>query len=332
MKIRTGLCAAIILTSLAAGSARAVEEQSKVIVLAGDADAGQAGDSTVQKHVIVRSIAGGGGKLASADTVWLGVGVEEGSDVLAAQLGLRPGEGLVVNFVSTNSPAAAAGLKENDVLVELDGQTLVDPTQLRKLIRMHEAGDTIKVAYFHAGKKQTASAKLTKKENVGFSFDGENGAGGLENFNFQVHDLPGGDKGDLSLQIKKAMESAQIAIREAMKHTADGQDQAHKMQIITKKLGKLADGGVNLDQDATVVVKSDTESVRTIVKTDDTGSYVILADPRKHLTVHDKQGKLLFDGSIETAEQQKKVPAEIWKQTAPMLEQLNAQNGGKEKQ
>ena len=79
---------------------------------------------------------------------------------------------------------------------------------------------------------------------------------------------------------------------------------------------------MDVDKDATVVIRNDRQSVKTIVKTDDNGSYVIVANPKKHLTVHDKDGKLLFDGDIETSEQQTKVPKEIWKAVSPMLEQM----------
>ena len=323
MKLRNGLGAALILTSLAAGNAFAADGESKIMVVSAvDADGGAGTSAIAPQHVFTRSFASSG-KAETNPTVWLGVGVEEGTDALAAQLGLRPGEGLVVNYVTPGSPAAAAGLKDNDVLVELDDQMLVDASQLRKLIRMHAEGDSLKVTYFRTGKKQTVAAKLTKHANEEYSFRTDSLGGSGENFNFQVRDLPGGDKGDMSRQIQKAMASAQIAIKEAMKQSHEGQDQVRKMEIITKKLGKLADGGVNLDQNATVVVKSDSETVRTIVKTDETGSYVILADPRKHLTVHDKGGKLSFDGPIETSEQQQAVPAEIWKRAQPMLEQLH---------
>jgi hypothetical protein len=78
-----------------------------------------------------------------------------------------------------------------------------------------------------------------------------------------------------------------------------------------------------VDKDATVTIKSHNNSVRTIVKTDDTGTYVIVATPKKRLTAHDKGGNLVFEGEIETSEQQDKVPKEVWKKVQPMIEQLN---------
>jgi Ethanolamine utilization protein EutJ (predicted chaperonin) len=58
------------------------------------------------------------------------------------------------------------------------------------------------------------------------------------------------------------------------------------------------------------------------VKTDDNGTYVIVANPKMRLTAHDNKGNLLFDGEIETAEQQKKVPKEVWAEVKPMLKQM----------
>jgi len=43
--------------------------------------------------------------------------------------------------------------------------------------------------------------------------------------------------------------------------------------------------------------------VKTMVKSDESGTYVIVADPKKSLMVHDKAGKMLFDGEIETDDQ-----------------------------
>ena len=59
-----------------------------------------------------------------------------------------------------------------------------------------------------------------------------------------------------------------------------------------------------------------------MVKSDETGTYVIVAAPNKRLTAHDKDGKLLFDGDIETPEQQQKVPGAVWEKVKPMLEQM----------
>src|SRR5437773_11034824 len=96
------------------------------------------------------------------DRIWLGVGVEEASEALADQLGLDSGVGLVVTHVSADSPAAKAGLKKNDVLIELDGHSLVHPAQLRRLVQVRKPGDKIKLVFYRGGKKHTESAAMEK--------------------------------------------------------------------------------------------------------------------------------------------------------------------------
>ena len=313
------ILAGVLLGSCVVATALAADDEQRIVVTASasaDSDDPPAPPMPPpppgQKQVIIRTISSDAAKSAGKDMTWLGVGVEESPEPLAAQLDLKPGEGLVVNFVSTNSPAAAAGLQKNDVLVELDGQMLVDPAQLRKLVQMHAEGDSVKIGFYHAGKKQTVSAKLAKK-----SFDedaSDNGvmSGDLGKLRFRLHDLrglAGGENGNLNIEIQQTMEQARQAIQDALRQSLDGTDGLkRKLEIVQQKLGNFADGGVNVGKDATVVVKNKGEAIRTMVKKDESGSYVIVADPAKHLTAHDANGKLLFDGTIETPEDQQKVP------------------------
>ena len=58
------------------------------------------------------------------------------------------------------------------------------------------------------------------------------------------------------------------------------------------------------------------------MKSDESGTYVIVANPKKRLTVHDKDGKMVFDGEIETEEQQEKVPTEIRSKADSMLKEM----------
>ena len=136
-------------------------------------------------------------KKQAREVAWLGLGVDESADALSSQLGLKPGEGLTVNFIVTNSPAARAGFQKNDVLAELDGQMLVHPFQFRKLVQMHVEGDTIKLVYYRGGKKLTASVKLGKT-NLAQAFGTEDGSlpvdlqlllHQLDDFNGQVYGM-----------------------------------------------------------------------------------------------------------------------------------------------
>lgn len=70
--------------------------------------------------------------------------------------------GVAVMRVEPNSPAAQAGLKELDVIVELDGEKINDTISLRKhLYTEKNIGDSMKVKYFREGKLQETTMKLS---------------------------------------------------------------------------------------------------------------------------------------------------------------------------
>src|SRR5436190_2957041 len=48
-------------------------------------------------------------EVSRQDWPYLGIATMEASDTLAAQLGLRPGTGVVITYVAPDSPAARAG-------------------------------------------------------------------------------------------------------------------------------------------------------------------------------------------------------------------------------
>ena len=66
---------------------------------------------------------------------YLGVDTSQVPTVVSEQLGLAKGFGLVVDYVEPNSPAATAGVQQNDILKMLNDQILIEPSQLRKLLQ-----------------------------------------------------------------------------------------------------------------------------------------------------------------------------------------------------
>jgi serine protease Do len=70
--------------------------------------------------------------------------------------------GVAITSVEPNSPAAQAGLKEMDVIIEMDGEAIGDVIQLRKhLYNQKKVGDQMKVKFYRAGKIQEATIKLS---------------------------------------------------------------------------------------------------------------------------------------------------------------------------
>ena len=297
--------------------------------------------ATAPRAVIkIDSIEPAGTKVVEADATWLGVYAEEVSEALSSQLGLKSGEGLLIAYVAANSPAAKAGLQKHDVLVEMRDQLLVHPAQLVKLIRSQKDGETVTLAFYRQGKKQTVSATLTKRPETSATWpsatpmvewraaDATSVSDGIHGQMKDLHEellRMGADKQKVKLEVERSMEEARKALQDALRHQAQG---GVAIGLDAKDLEALANGSVDIGENATVVVKKDGRVIRTIVQTDESGSYVIVAIPKRRLAAHDKEGKLLFDGEIETPEQQAKVPAELWVKVKPLLEQLKPQDEG----
>ncbi|MCT2345919.1 trypsin-like peptidase domain-containing protein [Niallia taxi] len=71
--------------------------------------------------------------------------------------------GVAIKSVSPKSPAEKAGLKELDVIVELDGKKIKDLIELRKhLYTDKKIGDKLKIKYYREGKEKTAELTLSE--------------------------------------------------------------------------------------------------------------------------------------------------------------------------
>lgn len=73
--------------------------------------------------------------------------------------------GVALRQVVPNSPASQAGLKELDVIVELDGQKINDVIDLRKhLYQKKKIGEQMKVKFYRAGKLQETTLRLSAEK------------------------------------------------------------------------------------------------------------------------------------------------------------------------
>ncbi len=265
------------------------------------------------------------------EVTWLGVGAEEAAEVLTAQLGLDPGVGLEVTFVASNSPAAKAGLEKNDVLVELAGQELVHPAQLRKLVQVRKENDEVKIEFYRAGKKQSAKVTLGKTLDWFGQLDGERGGQNelaplpsLPRLQGQIQDLQRElvtrwKSADVQNEIRRSIDTARRSYEDAMRQMTNA-----NLEPLRKALENLRRTKIQMDGNTAITLRSSGKSAKSIVKTDESGTIVIVCNPKPYLTAHDQDGKLLFDGEIDTPEQRTKVPADLWQQVEPLLNKLNS--------
>ena len=238
---------------------------------------------------------------------YLGVDTSQVPTVVSDQLGLAKGFGLVVDYVEPNSPAATAGVQQNDILKMLNDQILLEPSQLRKLLQTFPEGTEVTLTILRKGQEQKFTAKLAKKEvpQRRSAFPGGNHDG---HWDFD----PTGDMKeqmqDLKEQLKEQLGDQRGIVREAVTQAHDAarraRDDARRAADQLRIFFEDEGGGVKAS-------KIDLGKAQ-IVFSDDKGEIKLAnVDGKKLLTVKDPQGKLLFSGPVETKEDLDKMPADV---------------------
>ena len=108
------------------------------------------------------------------DQGFLGVVVLEPAEEVLKAWNVKEGYGVLINELVDDSPAQAAGLKEGDVLVELDGSPVYNASRLGKLCRRQDPGTMVTLSVIRQGKPLEIKATLGKHPGTGWF--GENGS------------------------------------------------------------------------------------------------------------------------------------------------------------
>ena len=82
---------------------------------------------------------------------YIGVMIKSVDQKLARYHELDPGEGVLVDNVQTNGAAERAGLKQGDIILEVDGVAVGSANQLQSLIARKRVGDEIHLKVFRYG-------------------------------------------------------------------------------------------------------------------------------------------------------------------------------------
>lgn len=117
--------------------------------------------SNMTKHVIEQLLAKG--KVIRG---WLGVGIQPLTTELAKKFGVSDGEGVLVNEVFENDPAAVAGIRPGDVIVRINGAIVDSPNKLSRLIGTLTPGAQAKIDVIRDLKHVTLTILLTERRDV----------------------------------------------------------------------------------------------------------------------------------------------------------------------
>ncbi|HRJ50069.1 MAG TPA: PDZ domain-containing protein, partial [Phycisphaerales bacterium] len=96
----------------------------------------------------------------SPPPVMLGITMSRPDEAIAQHLGVKADEVVRVDSVIEGLPAAAAGLRENDVIVAIDGSKPISESSLREALRSKKPGESMRLTVISRGKTQDVSVTL----------------------------------------------------------------------------------------------------------------------------------------------------------------------------
>ena len=110
-----------------------------------------------------------------SEKAWLGVYLQDINRDLKEAMDLESKRGALIAGVVEDSPAEEAGIEEEDVIVEFDGEKVRGSSSLTKLVKKRSPGDEITITLVRDGKEKSIKVVLGKspKESLYFSFDDE---------------------------------------------------------------------------------------------------------------------------------------------------------------
>lgn len=98
---------------------------------------------------------------------YLGINFREIPDDQLSAFKIRDGRGEEIILVDHDGPACAAGIKEHDVLLQLNGQPIESEDQLRRALREMPAGKRVSFLISRDGQQQTLIIELANRDTVG---------------------------------------------------------------------------------------------------------------------------------------------------------------------
>ncbi len=108
----------------------------------------------------------------------------------------KDGKGVRIVGIANESPAEAAGLQENDVLINIAGESVAEFRRVHDIVNKRQPGEIIDIRYLRKNKEETCRVRLASRTKVLQNWEGEDFANGgisLRSDNFPEvlqHDIP----------------------------------------------------------------------------------------------------------------------------------------------
>lgn len=151
LALSTCLSGAVVIAQENAGQEKLPERPTITIELVGKTQATEKADNKPEKAEESRPEVG---------EYWLGIQLSELTDSLRTQLGIK--SGVVVSGVMPDSPASKADVKPHDVVVEVSGKAIDEPSDLIGVVN-ESKGKELELTLIRSAKKLTLKLTPTKR-------------------------------------------------------------------------------------------------------------------------------------------------------------------------
>lgn len=223
---------------------------------------------------------------AARQSAHLGIVTGPVAEELRAHADLPERGGLLVTRVEQGSPAARAGLKANDILLEFEGREVASPLDLAEMVEAAGAGKRVTLGIVRRGKPQEIEVVLGAKR------PGANGGPAAMAAGDALLPLPG-----LPPQPRDLLAQA-LAMAEA------------------------GDGGPGIS--SSVQVQSSTVNgvveSRAVARDGEGTVEIVARDGRKTVTIRDADGGEIHEGPLEAPDDFEAVPKE-WRDKVRTLDE-----------
>ncbi len=122
-----------------------------------------AGYAFAVPSAIVKKVSGDIIKYGNVQRGYLGIALEDLDSRKADEYGVKVNEGVYVREFTPNSAGEAAGIKQGDVVVKVDGMTTNTIPQLQQAIGLHRPGDKVAITVNRNGTEKDFNVTLRNR-------------------------------------------------------------------------------------------------------------------------------------------------------------------------
>ena len=195
---------------------------------------------------------------------WLGVQIQPVTEDIAESLGLKDAKGAIVADVTEDSPALAAGVKQGDTILKIDGKEVSDSRDLSRKVAGIKPGDSVPLTIVRDGKTVDIEVKIgTMPDDPKMaSKDGSS-----------KEDTKTVSLADLGLKVASAQDGAGVTVMEVAPDSAAADLGLKAGDTILEVAGTE----VHAPSDVRAALKSnDKKKVLMLVKTDEGQRFIAL--------------------------------------------------------